>query len=249
MALSVSCSRTFNNPSTKLSSALPSTSAPTIRTTTRGTTTTKSTPGFIDLSAVGNKLTKDLFFLADTTIGTTSSVTPTTKTTPHPQPTTQTTKATPAHTTLKPVVTTTTAKLLIATIKPIVLTTSLKPKSSANDLSSVLNLSGFRRRRQVTKRVPSTTTISPAVINMLNSENLPSYLEDIFFLVQTSLYVCTAAGLLVFFASLVGICGGIFRVNGCLKFVILKFKFWSCCYFNLLFPFAECRRSGRRHYG
>lgn len=48
---------------------------------------------------------------------------------------------------------------------------------------------------------------------------IPPYFQEIFELVQTSLYTSTAAGVLIFFSSLLGICGGIFRVNGCLKFV------------------------------
>lgn len=52
---------------------------------------------------------------------------------------------------------------------------------------------------------------------------LPDYFEEIFFFTQKSLYVSMAAGLVAFLSSLVGICGGIFRVPRCLKLVrILK---------------------------
>lgn len=54
---------------------------------------------------------------------------------------------------------------------------------------------------------------------------LPSYFEEIFFFTQKSLYVSMAAGLVAFLSSLVGICGGIFRVPRCLKLVPLFFLF------------------------
>jgi len=47
--------------------------------------------------------------------------------------------------------------------------------------------------------------------------SLPPYFEDIFFFTQKSLYVSMAAGLIGFLSSLVGICGGVFRVPRCLK--------------------------------
>ena len=49
--------------------------------------------------------------------------------------------------------------------------------------------------------------------------SLPPYFEDIFFFTQKSLYVSMAAGLIGFLSSLVGICGGVFRVPRCLKLV------------------------------
>lgn len=89
--------------------------------------------------------------------------------------------------------------------------------------------SGRKRREEPSdlhplhKRAVRTTTPTPTTpkpVPPLTVDNIPPYFEQIFFMVQTSLYVSIAAGLLVFFASLVGICGGIFRVDGCLKFVI-----------------------------
>ena len=51
---------------------------------------------------------------------------------------------------------------------------------------------------------------------------LPGYFEEIFFFTQKSLYVSMAAGLVAFLSSLVGICGGVFRVPRCLKLVPKK---------------------------
>jgi len=75
-----------------------------------------------------------------------------------------------------------------------------------------------RGKRVIRTTIRPTTTSAPY---FLTPETIPPYFEQIFFLVQTSLYVTLAAGLLVFFASLLGICGGVFRVQGCLKFVSL----------------------------
>lgn len=91
-------------------------------------------------------------------------------------------------------------------------------KSSAPDHS--------KRRRNVAYSSQSTWDSSSQTAQTM----IPSYFQEIFELVQTSLYTCTAAGVLIFFSSLIGICGGLFRVNGCLKFVstYLKFKVHWC---------------------
>lgn len=67
----------------------------------------------------------------------------------------------------------------------------------------------------------SASTVAPAInsADTLTADHIPIYFEQVFFFVQTSLYVCTVAGLLIFFSSLIGICGGLFRIDSCLKFV------------------------------
>ena len=52
--------------------------------------------------------------------------------------------------------------------------------------------------------------------------DLPQYFEEIFNLVQTSLYVAIGAGLIIFLSALLGLCGGICRVPLCLKLVSLS---------------------------
>nr|CAH0101572.1 unnamed protein product [Daphnia galeata] len=84
----------------------------------------------------------------------------------------------------------------------------------------------YKARRDLSARIlrkrSPATTIAPVVStsDTLTADHIPIYFEQVFFLVQTSLYVCTAAGLLIFFSSLFGICGGLFRIDGCLKFSV-----------------------------
>lgn len=62
--------------------------------------------------------------------------------------------------------------------------------------------------------------------------HLPAYFEDIFNFVQTSLYVCIGAGLVVFLSALLGICGSICRAPLCLKLV-------SYSNHSKIFPFSS----------
>ncbi|KAI9552855.1 hypothetical protein GHT06_020738 [Daphnia sinensis] len=92
-----------------------------------------------------------------------------------------------------------------------------------NFLDSINKLVGRRdlSKHRLHKR-SSVSTAPPAIhsADTLTADHIPIYFEQVFFFVQTSLYVCTAAGLLIFFSSLVGICGGLFRIDGCLKFSV-----------------------------
>ncbi|XP_032795689.2 putative GPI-anchored protein pfl2 isoform X2 [Daphnia magna] len=92
-----------------------------------------------------------------------------------------------------------------------------------NVLDSISKLVGRRDlfKHRLHKR-SSASTVPPAIhsADTLTADHIPIYFEQVFFFVQTSLYVCTAAGLLIFFSSLVGICGGLFRIDGCLKFSV-----------------------------
>ncbi|KZS13718.1 Uncharacterized protein APZ42_021103 [Daphnia magna] len=92
-----------------------------------------------------------------------------------------------------------------------------------NVLDSISKLVGRRDlfKHRLHKR-SSVSTVPPAIhsADTLTADHIPIYFEQVFFFVQTSLYVCTAAGLLIFFSSLVGICGGLFRIDGCLKFSV-----------------------------
>ncbi|XP_046656099.1 mucin-5AC-like isoform X3 [Daphnia pulicaria] len=105
------------------------------------------------------------------------------------------------------------------------MTTTTKSPLGFIDLTDVINKLVGRRdlsARPLRNRRASATTVAPAVSSSdtLTADHIPVYFEQVFFLVQTSLYVCTAAGLLIFFSSLVGICGGLFRIDGCLKFSV-----------------------------
>ncbi|XP_046454376.1 mucin-5AC-like isoform X2 [Daphnia pulex] len=105
------------------------------------------------------------------------------------------------------------------------MTTATKSPVGFIDLTDIINKLVGRRdlsARPLRNRRASATTVAPAVSSSdtLTADHIPVYFEQVFFLVQTSLYVCTAAGLLIFFSSLVGICGGLFRIDGCLKFSV-----------------------------
>jgi hypothetical protein len=103
-----------------------------------------------------------------------------------------------------------------------------------NVIDSINKLVGRRDlSAHILRKRSSATTSAPVVStsDTLTADHIPIYFEQVFFLVQTSLYVCTAAGLLIFFSSLVGICGGLFRIDGCLKFV-RKYFCYCCCFFN-----------------
>nr|CAH0098604.1 unnamed protein product [Daphnia galeata] len=201
------------------------------QTTAQATTLTEmSSSPSIEASTSLMTSTKDmpLTILAHTTASFTS--TPTATSSMSPSVTTQKAITTlMATTTSRPVSTTiSSTKISLASSTKKLNTSSTTPSSVGfinltNVIDSINKLVGRRDlSARILRKRSSATTSAPVVStsDTLTADHIPIYFEQVFFLVQTSLYVCTAAGLLIFFSSLVGICGGLFRIDGCLKFSV-----------------------------
>jgi hypothetical protein len=83
----------------------------------------------------------------------------------------------------------------------------------SNDVAQQV-VNGATKNRRSASTTPKYSTSLP--------RELPQYFEEIFNLVQTSLYVAIGAGLIIFLSALLGLCGGICRVPLCLKLVSLS---------------------------
>ncbi|XP_057381163.1 mucin-2-like isoform X2 [Daphnia carinata] len=130
-------------------------------------------------------------------------------------------------TTNRPLTTTNATSPIGSSTKSISTSTTTPSSLGFINLTNVVDtISKWVGRRDLSKhrlyKRSSVSTVPPAVhsADTLTADHIPIYFEQVFFFVQTSLYVCTAAGLLIFFSSLVGICGGLFRIDGCLKFSV-----------------------------
>ena len=84
----------------------------------------------------------------------------------------------------------------------------------ANDVAQQVVNGATKNRRSASTTPNYSKTSLP--------RDLPQYFEEIFNLVQTSLYVAIGAGLIIFLSALLGLCGGICRVPLCLKLVSLS---------------------------
>jgi hypothetical protein len=89
----------------------------------------------------------------------------------------------------------------------------------------------YKARRDLSARILRKRSPATTIAPTLTADHIPIYFEQVFFLVQTSLYVCTAAGLLIFFSSLFGICGGLISHRWLPEirkkiFLLLFFGFW-----------------------
>jgi hypothetical protein len=120
----------------------------------------------------------------------------------------------------------------------------------------------YKARRDLSARILRKRSPATTIAPTLTADHIPIYFEQVFFLVQTSLYVCTAAGLLIFFSSLFGICGGLISHRWLPEirkkiFLLLFFGFWfffkfivdSYCWRFSLNCVKECRCSGTGHHG